>query len=201
MEILQDTIIQTLFRQGPNTDRTNIVLKSGEPGYTTDTKRLFVGDGVTPGGINIGNLYKGEFLSNDPSTLFSPVPGDFAFNEERKEMCVLKNTDYTNLTSWKTVGKIPGQSLEPNAYIYYHGIADTVNFSHNCSASKIGTGEYEINTSTIIPTLYIPVVTMITTGVPVIYDIYQNTSTQFVLRIFNLNGDPEDSDFIFLLLS
>jgi len=45
------TITKFLFRRGNDSDREQTILASGEPGFTLDTKRLWVGDGITPGGI------------------------------------------------------------------------------------------------------------------------------------------------------
>lgn len=44
------TITKMLFRRGNNSDREKTILASGEPGWALDTKRLWIGDGVTPGG-------------------------------------------------------------------------------------------------------------------------------------------------------
>jgi len=41
------------LRRGLNTDRLNIKLAQGELVYTTDTKKLFVGDGITVGGTEV----------------------------------------------------------------------------------------------------------------------------------------------------
>lgn len=45
------TITKFLFRRGNDSDRKQTILASGEPGFTLDSKRLWIGDGVTPGGI------------------------------------------------------------------------------------------------------------------------------------------------------
>lgn len=42
------------IRRGTNADRTTITPVQGEPIYTTDTKKLYVGDGTTAGGVEIG---------------------------------------------------------------------------------------------------------------------------------------------------
>ena len=42
------------IRRGTNAERLTITPESGEPIWTTDTKELYVGDGSTAGGINIG---------------------------------------------------------------------------------------------------------------------------------------------------
>jgi len=41
------------FRRGPDSDRLTITPSVAEPVFTTDTKKLFVGDGSTAGGIEI----------------------------------------------------------------------------------------------------------------------------------------------------
>ena len=52
-------ITKILIRQGTDVQRrtadsTGVILDRGEPGYCIDTKRLFIGDGITPGGSAIG---------------------------------------------------------------------------------------------------------------------------------------------------
>jgi len=42
------------LRRGVNADRTGITPAQGEPIYTTDTKKLYIGDGTTAGGVEIG---------------------------------------------------------------------------------------------------------------------------------------------------
>jgi hypothetical protein len=46
------------IRRGTNTQRLSTVLEEGELGYTTDTKKVYIGDGTTSG----GNLVTGEDL-------------------------------------------------------------------------------------------------------------------------------------------
>ena len=45
IEILENTLLKLLVRRGDDVDRKNVVLSEGELGYTTDGKRLYVGDG------------------------------------------------------------------------------------------------------------------------------------------------------------
>lgn len=54
-------ITQFLFRRGNDASRQTTLLAAGEPGITTDSNRLFVGDGVTPGGNIAGNINFGIF--------------------------------------------------------------------------------------------------------------------------------------------
>ena len=54
IEIYENTLLKLLVRRGIDMDRKNVVLSEGELGYTTDLKKLYVGDGQTPGGVLVG---------------------------------------------------------------------------------------------------------------------------------------------------
>jgi Major tropism determinant N-terminal domain len=56
------------IRRGTDTQRTSIVFDAGELIYTTDTKRLFVGDGITSGGTDPVQNLAGNGLSYNQST-------------------------------------------------------------------------------------------------------------------------------------
>lgn len=104
MEIFQDTIIQSICRQGADSDRLVIRLKSGELGYTTDTERLFVGNGTLSGGNLIGNLFKG--ITTD-ITLMSPSEvGDYTFNSDNNSLYILKTKEGSSLNDWEKVGGV-----------------------------------------------------------------------------------------------
>jgi hypothetical protein len=56
------------IRRGPNAQRATTLLQTGEISWTTDTKKLYVGDGVTTGGVNIlANIAGTGFVWN-PAT-------------------------------------------------------------------------------------------------------------------------------------
>ena len=82
------------IRRGINLDRKKIILNEGEPGYTTDTKRLYIGDGSTLGGISIST--KNFLVNNAVST--GAEPGDFVF--ENNLFYCLSGSDYTNPYHW-----------------------------------------------------------------------------------------------------
>lgn len=60
------------IRQGLSTDRTSITPESGEFLFDTDTKSLYIGDGVTPGGLLVssasGNITYVHTQSSSAST-------------------------------------------------------------------------------------------------------------------------------------
>ena len=87
IEILENTIIKLLFRRGTDTERQSVTFALGEPGFTTDTKRFFVGDGVTTGGIPIGIKFHGlQASAPNPSTA---LLGDLYYNTQVSKMFFL----------------------------------------------------------------------------------------------------------------
>ena len=60
VQITSDSIIKILVRRGLESERLQTVLTEGELGYSIDTRRLFVGDGVSLGGSPAGNKFLGE---------------------------------------------------------------------------------------------------------------------------------------------
>ena len=63
IQITQDSIVKILVRRGTNSERQLTTLSEGEIGYTIDTQRLFIGDGITQGGVPIGNRFLGSIAS------------------------------------------------------------------------------------------------------------------------------------------
>lgn len=104
MELYQDTIIKLVTRQGSDSDRKHILLYSGEPAYTTDTKRLFIGDGVLSGGNVVGNMYKGK--ASDIRTLAPCLPGDFVYWTDKGNLYALKPGagDGSDFDDWDLIG-------------------------------------------------------------------------------------------------
>lgn len=90
IEILENTLLKLLVRRGTDTDRRNISLSEGELGYTTDTERLFIGNGQ-PGGVVAGNRYLGS--DSDPAVTFTTaLTGDLVFDTNTKSLCAFKGS-------------------------------------------------------------------------------------------------------------
>lgn len=102
---MSDQITKILIRKGLNSDRETITLDEAELGYTTDYKRVFVGDGTTEGGNVISNLYLGEVnLTSNASTLANTANyGDFLFDTSDSTFSVLTGSDNTNKDSYLKV--------------------------------------------------------------------------------------------------
>ena len=106
--ITENSILKLLVRRGADTDRKNIILSEGEIGYTTDGKRLFVGDGVTTGGNVAGSVFFGV-ATNAPSYTVGELvargsAGDTIYSSVSSIYYVLTGTNTANLSSYIPVG-------------------------------------------------------------------------------------------------
>lgn len=101
VEIFQNTLLKLIVRNGPDSDRLNVVLSLGELGYTTDTKRLYVGDGVTSGGNLVGNVFAGE--ASNITTLSPAQIGDLAFDSDNNNLYRLKENDGSIQGDWQLI--------------------------------------------------------------------------------------------------
>lgn len=99
IEIFENTLLKLLIRRGSDAERQNIILSEGELGYTTDTKRLFVGDSQTTGGVVAGNIFKG--LSGDVTLITDAVYGDLAYDNDDFTLYV-----YTGASTWTPIGRL-----------------------------------------------------------------------------------------------
>lgn len=78
-----NTSVQIIIRTGTDASRQQIVLAAGELGYTTDPspvgQRLFVGDGMTYGGVCLTNKFISTAASiNSLSSI--AFPGDTTYD-------------------------------------------------------------------------------------------------------------------------
>lgn len=141
MDITQNTILRLIVRQGTNTDRLSANLTNGELAYTVDTKRLFVGDSVTPGGNLVGNRFLG---SGSNITSFLGYVGDFAYNSDTGELFRIVSGNGSNISNWQRIaGNTPSRMM-----ITYNGNLSTVSVSSNItSVSRLSAGHYRFNFS------------------------------------------------------
>lgn len=104
IEIFDNTLLKLLVRRGSDADRQNIVLSQGEVGYTTDTNRLFVGDGINRGGTVVGNKYAGS--RTDVTTITNVVSGDYAFDSDSNQLYIYKGGSPANIANWVSIGGV-----------------------------------------------------------------------------------------------
>lgn len=123
-------IVKFKVRRGTNLQRKSVILDQGELGYTTDTKRLFVGNGVLSGGTASGSKIH-PILNN-----FSSLSGTIA---EVGDVVVANNlmyqltaVDFTTVNSWAFIGP------KLNSSMFSYDANNTISIKDNgLSASKL----------------------------------------------------------------
>ena len=104
------TIVKFKVRRGSDEERSRVVLEQGELGYTVDTKRLFVGDGILSGGDVAGaKVHDVLTTSNTRDGITNAYKNDIVF--ENNWLYQLTGTDFSNLDDWKFIGgSVPDDS-------------------------------------------------------------------------------------------
>ena len=100
IEISNNTLLKLKIRSGTDLERKNVVLDNGEPGYSTDTKRLYIGDSSTPGGNLTGNVFNGARVNVTNPGANTPQFGDYAFDTTEKALYIYNNGPATSKQSW-----------------------------------------------------------------------------------------------------
>ena len=103
IEIFENTLLKLLVRRGSDLDRKQVTLSEGELGYTVDTKKLYIGDGQTIGGIPVAGS---TFLGSVPDvTVFtSAVSGDLAYDNDDNIFYAFKGGNPANIANWENIG-------------------------------------------------------------------------------------------------
>jgi microcystin-dependent protein len=112
---MPDPITRIVFRRGLYSEKVDLILLQGEPGYTIDAKRLFIGDGVTAGGVPVGmkNLGIAPFgvtstnLTSDQINLRGQ-PGDIIFDSTTTCLWSLTGTDPGLVSNYAKVASTVG---------------------------------------------------------------------------------------------
>jgi hypothetical protein len=105
ISINQNTLLKLVIRSGTDSDRQAITLDVGELGYTTDHKRLYVGDGITPGGSLVSNIFNGS-RSSITSSPGNPKTGDYAFDTSTQTLYRHISGNGSNLSDWQVIGGV-----------------------------------------------------------------------------------------------
>ena len=103
IEILENTLLKLLVRRGTDQERQQVALDEGEFGYTTDTKRVFIGDGTTPGGNLVGNKFLGTAETITDKT---GAVGDLAFDSDNNILQFISQNNGGSINDWVTISNL-----------------------------------------------------------------------------------------------
>lgn len=103
-----EPITRIIIRRGTEEERKGVLLLQSEPGYSIDSRRLYIGDGSTYGGVPVGIKFLGfqnfsSINSNVPVT-DAPLPNDLVFDNISNILYALTGTDYTKTSNYRAVG-------------------------------------------------------------------------------------------------
>jgi hypothetical protein len=101
-------IVKLKLRRGTDAQRQSVTLEQGELGYTTDGKRVWVGDGFTIGGSSVGNIAHPPLSVGTRTDLTTAATGDIVYEDNL--LYQLSGTDATVLSSWGFIGTRPDES-------------------------------------------------------------------------------------------
>lgn len=99
------SVVKLKVRRGTDADRKLIILDQGELGFATDTRKLFVGDGLTAGGISITtSFYTGDL--NSPTAFTAAQRNDLIYNTNilTSGLYALTGSDNTVASSYQYIG-------------------------------------------------------------------------------------------------
>ncbi len=107
-------IVKLKLRRGTDAQRESVVLEQGELGYTTDSKRVFVGDGFLSGGNVVGAKNHPPMYIGSRTDLAEAVTGDMVYEDNL--LYQLSGTDATMLSAWAFIGtRTDGTTIDYNA--------------------------------------------------------------------------------------
>ncbi len=148
IEITENTVIRNLIRKGTNADRETITLASGELGFTTDSERVFVGNGTNQGGTAAGdylvvvNKFLGEVASFSDAIA---LPGDtFKLGGN----LYARKTDYSGNVSDATGYNLLGAALSAGNGLELDGENLSVKIDTSGTLAFTGDGSLTVGTLT-----------------------------------------------------
>ena len=126
IEIFENTLLKLLVRRGTDADRRNVTLSEGELGYTIDTKKLYIGDGQTVGGVPAGGV---SFLGSYPlphNQVPTTFKGDLIFGGSSNTLYSYIGPNWKESSSWLPIGGI------------YTGEDSTISINSTTNQIKVG---------------------------------------------------------------
>lgn len=100
------------IRRGLNSQRKTLVYDQGEPIFTTDNKRLYIGTGTLLGGVVVGSKNHTPLMNESSLTSTVAEIGDLV--NANNKFWQLTASDYTNADSWADVST----KIDPTLFAY-----------------------------------------------------------------------------------
>lgn len=131
------------IRRGTEGQRPSITPLNGEPVYSSDTKKLFIGDGSTPGGVTLG--YYGRVEVSGQDTLSATGNRDVLTVVAGSNIAVTTNSTTNSITisAATTFSELQNESIR----IYQNNIIG-LNSNENINVDPAGTGKLIVTGST-----------------------------------------------------
>jgi hypothetical protein len=153
INVTSDTVIKLIIRRGTDADRQNVIFYSGELGYTLDTKRVFVGDGITQGGNIVGNINFGIIQGKE---IYAGVayPGDILYQSQTSTgapdntLYAYNQGEWQNISPAYSLPGAPGPLTNAQGYVNFNPtyfLLDTTNYIFNVYGKV---NSYTVNTQT-----------------------------------------------------
>jgi Major tropism determinant N-terminal domain len=113
------SVIKLKVRRGTDVQRKLITLDTGEIGYTTDSKRLFVGDGSTIGGLGAGMKFYSGVISTAAAgdgNISTVQTGDIVYDTTLSQFYVLTGAPsrYADTTAYRVFGLVNTTTVNTN---------------------------------------------------------------------------------------
>jgi Major tropism determinant N-terminal domain len=134
------SIIKLKIRRGTNAERQQIILDNGELGYTTDydSRRVFVGDGVTYGGISVGAKLFYADVTNF-STYRNCLVGDIIYDSTTSSLYSVSSINTSSAIPDFGFSKLVKSAVTDDTYIQYNGLGQLTIMNNSVDQSKIKT--------------------------------------------------------------
>lgn len=130
-------IVKLKLRRGTDAQRQTVTLEQGELGYTTDGKRVHVGDGFTVGGIAVGNKVHQPLSVGTRTDLTTAATGDIVYEDSL--LYQLSGTDSTTLSAWTFIGaQVDGTTMDYNADNQLHVVGNSISAA-NLNSTVVAT--------------------------------------------------------------
>jgi hypothetical protein len=123
------------LRRGSEPERLATSVQEGEIVYSTNKKRVYVGDGATNGGNLVGNK---TFFTDNVSNLTLATQGDFWYNTSTNILYSLTGSDSVGFNSYRRMSQLPDNStIEFNSNGLFSVKSSALNF-YPKDGGKIG---------------------------------------------------------------